>query len=139
MVSWHGEPPTHATLPALAGGGVRHAFTTRHQGSFDAVSAPGGPFGVGKRMQIRYTRAMINAALAGQLDSVGYQRDPVFNLDIPTSCPDVPPDVLQPRTTWASAADYDAQAQKLARMFRDNFQAFQAGVSADVVAAGPRG
>jgi phosphoenolpyruvate carboxykinase (ATP) len=97
----------------------------------------GGPFGVGKRMQIRYTRAMINAAIAGHLDSVGYQRDPLFNLDIPTSCPDVPADVLQPRTTWASGADYDAQAQKLARMFRENFQAFQSGVGADVMAAGP--
>ena len=49
MVSWHGEPPTHAVLPALAAAGVRHAFTTRHQGSFDAVSAPGGPFGVDRR------------------------------------------------------------------------------------------
>src|SRR5262245_56719959 len=97
----------------------------------------GGPFGVGKRMPIRYTRAMINAAIAGHLDSVGYQRDPVFNLDIPTSCPDVPADVLQPRTTWASGADYDGQAQKLARMFRDNFTAFAAGVSAEVIAAGP--
>jgi phosphoenolpyruvate carboxykinase (ATP) len=97
----------------------------------------GGPFGVGKRMQIRYTRAMINAALAGQLDSVGYQRDPLFNLDIPTSCPEVPADVLQPRSTWASSADYDAQAQKLARMFRDNFKTFESGVAAEVSAAGP--
>jgi phosphoenolpyruvate carboxykinase (ATP) len=97
----------------------------------------GGPFGVGQRMKIRYTRAMINAALAGRLDAVTYQRDSIFNLDIPTSCPDVPEGVLQPRTTWANGADYDAQALKLARMFEDNFRAFASGVSADVLAAGP--
>jgi phosphoenolpyruvate carboxykinase (ATP) len=88
-------------------------------------------------MKIGYTRAMIRAALAGALDGVGYTRDPIFNLDIPTSCPDVPDGVLQPRSTWANAADYDAQATKLARMFRENFSAFAAGVGAEVIAAGP--
>jgi len=97
----------------------------------------GGAFGVGQRMKIGYTRAMIRAALAGALDGVGYTRDPIFNLDIPTSCPDVPDGVLQPRSTWANAADYDAQATKLARMFRENFSAFAAGVGAEVIAAGP--
>ena len=99
----------------------------------------GGPFGTGQRMKIGYTRAMIRAALAGALDAVAYARDPIFNLDIPTSCPDVPAAVLQPRTTWANGADYDAQARKLAQMFRANFETFAAGVGADVVAAGPRG
>jgi phosphoenolpyruvate carboxykinase (ATP) len=97
----------------------------------------GGSFGVGQRMKIRYTRAMINAALAGRLDAVTYERDPIFNLDIPTTCADVPEGVLQPRTTWASGADYDAQALKLARMFKDNFKAFEGGVGVEVVAAGP--
>ena len=97
----------------------------------------GGAFGVGRRMKIGYTRAMIRAALAGALDSVPTERDPIFNLDIPTSCPDVPSEVLKPRNTWASGADYDAQAAKLARMFVENFKAFESGVSADVLAAGP--
>jgi phosphoenolpyruvate carboxykinase (ATP) len=98
----------------------------------------GGPFGVGARMQIRYTRAMIRAALAGQLDTVQYTPDPIFNLHIPATCPDVPPGVLTPRDTWANGADYDAQAKKLARMFVENFKAFDDGVDAEVRAAGPR-
>src|SRR5437870_990055 len=67
----------------------------------------GGAYGVGKRMKISHTRAMIHAALSGALDGVRYDRDPVFNLDVPTSCPDVPPEVLKPRNTWASRAQYD--------------------------------
>jgi phosphoenolpyruvate carboxykinase (ATP) len=98
----------------------------------------GGPYGVGKRMRIAYTRAMINAALSGALDNVVYQRDTVFNLDVPTYCPDVPADVLNPRNTWPSAADYDAQAGKLAKMFAENFKAFEGDVSAAVKAAGPK-
>ena len=97
----------------------------------------GGAYGVGARMKISYTRAMIRAVLSGALDHVAYDRDAVFNLDIPTSCPEVPPEVLKPRNTWASGADYDAQAAKLARMFVENFKAFEGGVTAAVLAAGP--
>jgi phosphoenolpyruvate carboxykinase (ATP) len=97
----------------------------------------GGPFGVGRRMKIGHTRAMIRAALSGALDSVKYEKDQIFNLDIPTSCPDVPAEVLKPRNTWADGAAYDAQAAKLAGMFVENFRAFEGGVSAGVVAAGP--
>jgi phosphoenolpyruvate carboxykinase (ATP) len=89
-------------------------------------------------MKIGYTRAMIRAALSGALDRVGCERDPVFNVDVPTSCPDVPPDVLKPRNTWANGADYDVQAAKLARMFAENFKDFEAGVTAAVRNAGPR-
>ena len=99
----------------------------------------GGPYGVGRRMKIAYTRAMIRAVLSGALDHVAYERDPVFNVDVPTACPDVAADVLKPRNTWASGADYDVQAAKLARMFKENFKAFEDGVSAEVRAAGPRG
>ena len=98
----------------------------------------GGPYGVGKRMKIAYTRAMINAALSGALDAVAFERDSVFNVDVPTSCPGVPADVLKPRNTWAKAADYDAQAAKLAAMFVENFKTFEAGVSPEVRAAGPK-
>jgi phosphoenolpyruvate carboxykinase (ATP) len=97
----------------------------------------GGAYGVGKRMKISHTRAMIHAALSGALDGVRYDRDPVFNLDVPTSCPDVPPEVLKPRNTWASGAQYDEQAGKLARMFVENFKTFEGGVAAEVLAAGP--
>ena len=98
----------------------------------------GGPFGVGARMPIRFTRAMIHAALSGALDGVRYETHPVFNLQVPQSCPGVPAEVLNPRHTWADAAAYDAQAAMLAGMFRDNFRTFESSVPANVVAAGPR-
>ncbi len=97
----------------------------------------GGPYGVGSRMKIGYTRAMIRAVLSGALDTVAFEKDPVFNLDIPTSCPGVPDGVLTPRATWGDGAAYDAQAAKLARMFVENFKTFEQGVSAEVLAAGP--
>ena len=98
----------------------------------------GGAFGVGQRMSIAHTRAMISAALSGQLDQVEYRRHPVFNLDMPTSCPGVPSEVLDPRSTWADKAAYDTQALKLATMFVDNFKTFEADVERAVVEAGPR-
>src|SRR5216117_493648 len=82
----------------------------------------GGAFGVGRRMKIAYTRAMIRAALSGALDRVAYEKDPVFNLDIPTICPDVSSGVLKPRNTWTDGARYDEQATRLARMFVENFK-----------------
>jgi phosphoenolpyruvate carboxykinase (ATP) len=97
-----------------------------------------GPYGTGRRMKIGYTRAMVRALLSGALEGVGYENDRLFNLDVPTSCPDVPSDVLKPRNTWTSPADYDAQAAKLARMFVDNFRTFESDVTPDVRAAGPR-
>jgi len=98
----------------------------------------GGPYGVGHRMKIAYTRAMIRAALSGGLDHVGYQRHPVFNIDMPTSCVGVPANVLDPRATWADVAAYDQQAAKLARMFAENFKAFEKDVPVSVKDAGPR-
>jgi phosphoenolpyruvate carboxykinase (ATP) len=98
----------------------------------------GGPYGDGSRMKIAYTRAMIRAALAGELDAVAYETDPVFNVAVPASCPGVPGEVLAPRGTWKNTPDYDRQAAKLARMFADNFKTFEPDVSAAVRAAGPR-
>jgi phosphoenolpyruvate carboxykinase (ATP) len=113
----------------------------RHQARVWLVNTgwTGGPFGVGTRMQIAHTRAMVNAALSGALDQVPREVDPIFNLAVPTSCPDVPPDVLTPRKTWKDEAAYDAQATKLARMFAENFKTFEATASAEVKAAGPQG
>jgi phosphoenolpyruvate carboxykinase (ATP) len=97
----------------------------------------GGSYGVGSRMQIAHTRAMIAAALDDQLDGVEFKRHPVFNIDMPLTCPGVPAGVLDPRSTWTSHGDYDAQAQTLAQAFVDNFKRFEGDVSASVKAAGP--
>jgi phosphoenolpyruvate carboxykinase (ATP) len=97
----------------------------------------GGPYGEGSRMKIAYTRAMINAALDGKLDQVDYVEDPIFGVQVPTHCPDVPDEVLFPRQTWADKAAYDAQAKKLATMFVNNFKQFEDNVSAKIKAAGP--
>jgi phosphoenolpyruvate carboxykinase (ATP) len=98
----------------------------------------GGPYGVGSRVKIAYTRAMVRAALSGALDDVGFEWHPVFNVAFPTSCPDVPPAILDPRRTWTDPAAYDRQALMLARMFAENFKTFAGDVTPDVVAAGPR-
>jgi len=98
----------------------------------------GGAYGVGARMKIAHTRAMIKAALAGELDAVEYKTDRFFNLDVPQSVPGVPSDVLNPRNTWENPAEYDAQAARLAGMFIENFKSFEVEASADVIAAGPR-
>ena len=85
----------------------------------------GGPYGTGKRISIAHTRALLNAALDGALDAdkVDYAEHPVFKLKMPTSCPDVPADILDPRNTWNDKAAYDAQAEKLRDMFRSNYEA----------------
>lgn len=98
----------------------------------------GGPYGVGSRIKIAYTRAMVHGALDGQLDTVRTVTDPNFGLEVPTSCPNVPDEVLDPRGTWADPAAYDAQARKLAGMFTENFKQFEKDVSPEVRAAGPR-
>jgi len=97
----------------------------------------GGPFGVGSRMRLAYTRAMVHAALSGRLADVPTQPDPVFGLHIPEQVPGVPSEVLMPRSTWSDPAAYDEQAQKLAAMFRENFKKFEAEVSEEVRRAGP--
>ena len=88
----------------------------------------GGPYGVGSRMKIAYTRAMITAALTGQLDNVRYEKHPVFNLDMPTSCPACPT-TCSIRAARGRSAQYDEQAKKLAKMFVDNFKTFENDVA----------
>ena len=97
----------------------------------------GGAYGTGSRMKLAHTRSMVRAALAGALDGAAFRKDPVFGFEVPTAVPDVPSGILDPRGTWPDPAAYDAQAAKLARMFRDNFATFAAGVDKDVAAAGP--
>lgn len=98
----------------------------------------GGPYGVGHRIEIPYTRAMVNAALYGLLDNVEYIEDPVFGLSVPASCPGVPDEVLIPRNTWSDPAVYDEQAHKLAGMFVENFKEFESQVTEQILASGPR-
>jgi len=97
----------------------------------------GGPYGVGKRVKIMYSRAMITAALSGALDIVKYRHDDLFNLDIPTQVDGVPPEILDPKNTWIDKDSYDLSAKKLAQMFVENFKKFEK-VSPDIIAAGPK-
>ena len=97
----------------------------------------GGPYGVGRRIELRYSRAMVSAAIGGGLDGVRYVHNDLFNLDTPSSCPGVPSGLLDPRQTWADAASYDQQARRLARMFSENFEKFS-GADRAIVEAGPR-
>ncbi len=89
-------------------------------------------------MKLSYTRAMVRAALTGGLDDVAATADPFFGLHVPVEVPDVPPEILNPRDTWADDADYDTAAKKLAAMFRENFGQFEAQVQEEVRAAGPK-
>ena len=98
----------------------------------------GGPYGVGHRMKLPYTRTMVTAALSGALNDVEFRTEPVFGLAVPVSVPGVPDEVLSPRGTWHDTAAYDAQARKLADMFRQNFKHYEAEVPTEVRQAGPR-
>ena len=98
----------------------------------------GGPYGVGSRIKIQYTRAMISAALDGSLTNAETFEDPFFRLQVPRSCKDVPSEILNPRDTWADQAAYDEKAKDLANRFHANFEQFSAGVSNEVNQAGPK-
>ena len=98
----------------------------------------GGPYGVGERMKISYTRAIVHAALNGTLIKMQTQTDPNFGVSVPTACPNVPSEVLDPRNTWADKTAFDEQARKLAGMFVENFKVFENEVSAEIRGAGPK-
>ncbi len=98
----------------------------------------GGPYGIGSRMKIAYTRTMVRAALNGDLDKVPTQIDPIFGLPMPMACPGVPPEVLNPRNTWTDKDAYDKKAKELAALFVKNFDQFKAQAKPEVIAAGPK-
>lgn len=98
----------------------------------------GGGFGTGERIKLRYTRAMITAALRGELDDVSYREHAVFGLQMPESCPDVPDEILDPRNTWADKAAYDKKANELASKFVNNFEKYSDFASDEIMAAAPR-
>ncbi len=98
----------------------------------------GGGFGVGSRIKLRYTRAMIHAALRGELDEVPYETHEIFGLRMPTTCPNVPDEILNPRNTWENKQAYDGKAQNLAASFKSNFETFANKASQEVIEAGPK-
>jgi phosphoenolpyruvate carboxykinase (ATP) len=98
----------------------------------------GGPYGIGKRISIKYTRALLSAALTGRLDKVRYKKDPVFCFEVPATCPDVPEDVLDPSGSWPDKKDYDKKYRQLAARFVENFKKFEQGCPPEVLEAGPK-
>jgi phosphoenolpyruvate carboxykinase (ATP) len=98
----------------------------------------GGPYGTGKRMPIAHTRTLLNAVLDGSLADADFREDPVFGIQVPTTCPGVPAGILDPRTTWADPTAYDVKARDLAARFHTNFEQFGDDVTDEVKAAGPR-
>jgi phosphoenolpyruvate carboxykinase (ATP) len=99
----------------------------------------GGPYGIGSRMKIAFTRSMVQAVLNGSLRNVPMETEPFFGLQVPKECPGVPSEVLNTRNTWANKSDYDAQAKKLAGMFVENFKQFADKASPEIMAATPPG
>ncbi|TAH09493.1 MAG: phosphoenolpyruvate carboxykinase (ATP) [Sphingobacteriia bacterium] len=98
----------------------------------------GGSYGTGNRMKLGYTRAMISAALNGELDKVEMTEHPIFGMLMPTSCPNVPSEILNPRSTWKDSVAYDTTANKLAKEFINNFEKYAAGVTPEILAAAPK-
>jgi phosphoenolpyruvate carboxykinase (ATP) len=97
----------------------------------------GGPYGIGNRINLNYTRAMITAALKGALDGVSFEPHPVFGMQMPVSCPGVPAEILNPRSTWADTAAYDAKSKDLAVQFVKNFEKYASGVTGEILKAAP--
>jgi phosphoenolpyruvate carboxykinase (ATP) len=98
----------------------------------------GGPYGVGSRIKLKFTRALINAAIEGLLDEVDYKTTPVFGLHTPVSCPDVPSEILFPRNAWENQNEFDAKANELAERFVRNFEQFSNFASEAILNAAPK-
>jgi phosphoenolpyruvate carboxykinase (ATP) len=126
---WH--PNTYAELLA--------AKMKQHRARVWLVNTGwgGGPHGIGKRISLRHTRAIIDAIHNGEVQTARTERDPVFGFDVVTECPEVPKEILVPRGAWADTAAYDAAAKALAGLFRENFKKYESGVGAEIRAAGP--
>jgi phosphoenolpyruvate carboxykinase (ATP) len=126
--------PRHPTIYARMLGDLMK----RHRAECWLVNTgwSGGPYGIGERMKLRHTRAMLHAALGGELDGGSFREHPGFGLLIPESCPDVPPEVLDPKRTWQDGSAYHEQAREVAKRFEVNFRQFEPHVGQDVKAAG---
>ncbi|MGA9238373.1 phosphoenolpyruvate carboxykinase (ATP), partial [Robiginitalea sp.] len=98
----------------------------------------GGGHGVGSRIKLKYTRAMIDAIHRGDFDNVSFVKDEAFGFEIPQSCPEVPSEVLNPKSTWEDKESFETTKAKLIGLFNENFKKFEAGVNADILKAGPK-
>ena len=98
----------------------------------------GGSYGVGERIKLKYTRAMITAALNGELNDVEFKKHKVFGLNMPTSCPNVPDEILSPKNTWEDKEAYDAKANELANAFNENFEKFADYANEEILAGAPK-
>jgi phosphoenolpyruvate carboxykinase (ATP) len=98
----------------------------------------GGPYGIGKRMKLSHTRAMITAAMEHKLDNVVYQSHPIFGILVPGSCPNVPFEILNPKATWADKKAYDEKAIFLAKAFNKNFEKFKDGADTSILEGAPK-
>jgi phosphoenolpyruvate carboxykinase (ATP) len=126
-------PRPAATYASLLGEKLR-----RHKAACWLINSgwAGGPYGVGERMKLKYTRAMVNAVLSGELQKVPMTKHPIFGVEVPQSCPGVPPQFLDARGMWADGSAYDKAARDLARRFNKNFEKFT-GVSSEIAQAAP--
>src|SRR5690606_5222176 len=97
----------------------------------------GGAYGTGNRMSLKYTRAMITAAMTGQLDNVEYKAHNVFGILVPQSCPGAPDEILNPRDTWSDKEAYDKKANELAGLFINNFDQFADNANDEIRTAAP--
>ena len=97
----------------------------------------GGEYGVGKRMSLKYTRAMITAALNGELANVGFETHNIFGLEMPNTCPNVPTELLNPRNTWDNKRAYDVKVNELAEAFNSNFEQFEEYANEEIMSAAP--
>lgn len=98
----------------------------------------GGGFGVGQRMKLSYTRAMITAALTGELDKTAFKKHDIFGMEVPTACPNVPTEILDPRNTWADKNAYDEKANSLAHSFVKNFEKYKSYANEEILAGAPQ-
>ena len=98
----------------------------------------GGPYGIGNRMKLKYTRAMITEALNGGLDNVSYENHPIFGVAMPKECANVPDELLDPKNTWADKDAYDEKANALANKFSGNFEQFASYANDEIMAGAPK-
>lgn len=127
-------------LPPSRYAGLLHDRLKTHGSTVWLVNTgwTGGPYGQGRRMPLNQTRALLHAALSGALNQATWNPDPIFGIQVPSSCPGVPSEMLQPRKTWSDPLAYDAKARQLVERFRVNFEKYAATVSEAVRRAGPR-
>jgi phosphoenolpyruvate carboxykinase (ATP) len=127
-------------LPPATYSGMLSQRTRKHETRCYLVNTgwSGGPYGVGERIDIAATRAIVRAAIAGELDGVETREDPFFGLHVPVEVPGVPQEILDPRATWGDPDAYDEQARRLTNLFQANFRKFEDDVERDVLEAGPR-